>query len=60
MCIGHFLDGRVTAVFGTHTHVPTSDLHLLEKGTLYISDLGMCGDYNSVLGMKKKMLLQGF
>ena len=60
MCIGHFLDGRVTAVFGTHTHVPTSDLHLLEKGTLYISDLGMCGDYNSVLGMKKENAIARF
>jgi 2',3'-cyclic-nucleotide 2'-phosphodiesterase len=51
--IGHFLDGRVSLVVGTHTHVPTADHRILEHGTGYITDLGMCGDYNSVLGMNK-------
>lgn len=46
-----FLDGRVTAVLGTHTHAPTSDERVLPGGTAYMSDVGMCGDYHSVLGM---------
>lgn len=50
--LGHFLDGRVSAVVGTHTHVPTSDERVLAGGTAYMSDAGMCGDYNSVLGME--------
>lgn len=49
--MGHLLDGRVSLVIGTHTHVPTSDDRVLPKGTAYMSDVGMCGDYNSVLGM---------
>src|SRR5262249_52502074 len=49
--LGHFLDGRVTAVTGTHTHVPTPDHRILPGGTAYLSDAGMCGDYHSVLGM---------
>jgi hypothetical protein len=49
--MAHFLDGRVTAVVGTHTHSPTSDHRVLPGGTAYMSDAGMCGDYNSVLGM---------
>ena len=53
LALGHFLDGRVTAVVGTHTHVPTSDYKILEKGTAYQTDLGMCGDYDSVIGMDK-------
>jgi 2',3'-cyclic-nucleotide 2'-phosphodiesterase len=48
---GHFLDGRVSCVIGTHTHTPTSDHRILSGGTAYMSDAGMCGDYNSVLGM---------
>jgi len=51
--IGHFLDGRVSLVVGTHTHVPTADARILEHGTGFITDLGMCGDYDSVLGMNK-------
>ncbi len=50
--LGHFLDGRVSAVAGTHTHTPTSDHRVLAGGTAYMSDAGMCGDYNSVLGME--------
>src|SRR5688572_11901747 len=50
--LGYFVDGRATAVVGTHTHVPTADDRVLPNGTAYISDAGMCGDYNSVLGME--------
>ncbi len=60
MALGHYLDGRVTAVFGTHTHVPTSDLQILERKTFYQTDLGMCGDYDSVIGMKKDLCIQRF
>lgn len=49
--MGMFLDGRVSLVVGTHTHTPTSDARILSGGTAYMSDAGMCGDYNSVLGM---------
>ncbi|WP_072393978.1 TIGR00282 family metallophosphoesterase [Hyphomicrobium sp. CS1GBMeth3] len=49
--LGHFLDGRASVVVGTHTHTPTSDERILAGGTAYMSDAGMCGDYNSVLGM---------
>ena len=56
----HYVDGRASAVVGTHTHVPTADEQILERGTAYISDAGMCGDYDSVLGMDKKEPLQRF
>ncbi len=56
--LGHFLDGRVTLVAGTHTHVPTSDHRVLGGGTAYISDVGMTGDYDSVIGMDKAISLQ--
>src|SRR5262245_24368411 len=51
--LGYFLDGRVTLVAGTHTHAPTADERVLPNGTAFISDIGMCGDYESVLGMVK-------
>ncbi len=51
--MGHFCDGRASLVVGTHTHVPTADHQILEHGTAYMSDAGMCGDYDSVLGMEK-------
>ena len=60
MAIGHFLDGQVSAVVGTHTHVPTADLHCMEKGTFFQADLGMCGDYDSVVGMNKNLAVQRF
>ncbi len=60
MAMGHFLDGRVSAVFGTHTHVPTADHTILPGGTAYQSDIGMCGDYDSVIGMDKTEPLQRF
>jgi metallophosphoesterase (TIGR00282 family) len=53
MAMGHFLDGRVSFVVGTHTHVPTADAQILDGGTAYQTDAGMCGDYNSVIGMDK-------
>ncbi|NDE90842.1 MAG: TIGR00282 family metallophosphoesterase [Alphaproteobacteria bacterium] len=53
--IGHLFDGRVTAVLGTHTHVPTADDRILAKGTAFQTDTGMCGDYDSVIGMKKDL-----
>ena len=49
--LGLFVDGRASVVVGTHTHAPTADERILPNGTAYISDIGMCGDYNSVLGM---------
>ena len=60
MAMGHFFDGKATLVVGTHTHVPTSDVRVLEKGTAYQTDSGMCGDYNSVIGMNKENSLLKF
>ncbi len=60
MALGHYLDGRVSCVIGTHTHVPTGDAHILIKGTAYQSDAGMCGDYDSVIGMEKSVPIQRF
>ena len=60
MAIGHFFDGSSTGVVGTHTHVPTADTRILEKGTAYQTDIGMCGDYNSVIGMDKENSLKRF
>jgi len=53
--IGWYLDGRVTAVVGTHTHVPTADAQVLTEGTAYITDVGMTGPYDSVIGLDKKV-----
>ncbi|MDX2102768.1 MAG: TIGR00282 family metallophosphoesterase [Alphaproteobacteria bacterium] len=58
MALGHYLDGRVTAVIGTHTHIPTADAHLLANGTAYQTDAGMCGDYDSVIGMRTNIALE--
>ena len=58
--IGHFFDGKATLVVGTHTHIPTNDARLLEKGTAYQTDAGMCGDYNSVIGMDKNNSINRF
>ena len=60
MALGYFLDGKVTTVVGTHTHVPTSDTKILKKGTAYQTDLGMCGDYDSVIGMNKENSIKKF
>lgn len=56
--MGHYCDGRATAVVGAHTHVPTADAQILPGGTAYLTDAGMCGDYDSVIGMKKGPLVQ--
>lgn len=56
--LGHYLDGRVSVVAGTHTHVQTADERILPKGTAYITDLGMCGGIHSVLGIKKEIAIQ--
>lgn len=58
--MGHYLDGRVSAVVGTHTHTPTADDRVLSGGTAFISDIGMCGDYDSVIGMEKTEPLNRF
>ncbi len=60
MAIANALDGKVSAVVGTHTHVPTADHQILEKGTAYITDVGMSGDYDSIIGMKKDDALNRF
>lgn len=60
MAVGHFCDGRASVVVGTHTHVPTADGMVLPGGTAYLSDAGMCGDYHSVIGMKKDEPLRRF
>ena len=60
MALGHFLDGKVSCVVGTHTHIPTADHQILSNGTAYQSDVGMCGDYNSVIGMNKEVAISRF
>ena len=60
MAFGHFCDGRASLVVGTHTHVPTADHQILPGGTAYLTDAGMCGDYDSVIGMEKTEPLQRF
>ena len=60
MAIGHIFDGNATFVVGTHTHVPTNDGRVLDNGTAYLTDAGMCGDYNSVIGMNKDNSLNKF
>jgi calcineurin-like phosphoesterase len=60
MCMAHFVDGRASLVVGTHTHQPTADHQILNGGTAYISDAGMCGDYDSSLGMDKEEPLNRF
>ena len=60
MAIGHVFDGNATFVVGTHTHVPTNDGRVLDKGTAYLTDAGMCGDYNSVIGMNTENSINRF
>jgi hypothetical protein len=60
MAMGQYLDGRVSAVIGSHTHVPTADARILPKGTAYMTDAGMCGDYNSVIGFQPEGPMQNF
>ena len=58
--MGHYFDGKATLVIGTHTHIPTNDARILTNGTAYQTDAGMCGDYNSVIGMNKYNSLNRF
>ena len=58
VAMGHWLDGRCSVVFGTHTHIPTADAKILPGGSAYISDVGMCGPYDSVLGRRKERVLK--
>jgi hypothetical protein len=58
--IGHYFDGKATLVVGTHTHIPTNDARILKNGTAYQTDAGMCGDYDSVIGMNKENSLNRF
>lgn len=60
MGVGHFCDGRASVVVGSHTHVPTADAMVMPGGTAYLSDAGMCGDYNSVIGMEKAEPMRRF
>ncbi len=57
---GHYFDGKVSAILGTHTHIPTADAKILDGGTAYQTDVGMTGDYNSVIGMDKESPIHGF
>ena len=56
----HYFDGKVTAILGTHTHIPTADERILDNKTAYQTDVGMTGDYNSVIGMDIKSPIHGF
>jgi metallophosphoesterase (TIGR00282 family) len=60
MAMGKYLDGKVSAVIGSHTHIPTNDCHVMKGGTAYQTDAGMCGDYDSVIGMQQTVPLQMF
>lgn len=60
MAMGHYCDGRASLVVGSHTHVPTADTMILPRGTAYQTDAGMCGDYNSVIGMRADISLYRF
>ncbi len=60
MAFAHNFSGRVSAVIGTHTHIPTADAHIINGGTAYMSDAGMCGDYDSVIGVKKAIAIARF
>lgn len=60
MAMGKFLDGRVSAIIGSHTHIPTNDNHIMKKGTAYQTDAGMCGDYDSIIGMDEDVPLRSF
>jgi metallophosphoesterase (TIGR00282 family) len=60
MAMGWYLDGRVSAVVGTHTHIPTADTRILPGGTAYQTDVGMTGPYESVIGVKREVIFQRF
>jgi metallophosphoesterase (TIGR00282 family) len=58
--LGWYLNGRASVVYGTHTHIQTADERILPNGTAYITDLGLCGPFNSVIGMDKDVVIDGF
>lgn len=58
VAMGHWLDGRCSVIFGTHTHIPTADAHVLPGGSAFITDLGMCGPYDSILGRRKDRVMK--
>ena len=60
IAVGHYFDGKVSMIIGTHTHVPTSDYRILSNGTAFQTDVGMCGNYNSVIGMNKDIAVRRF
>jgi 2',3'-cyclic-nucleotide 2'-phosphodiesterase len=60
MAVGHFADGRVSGVFGSHSHIPTADAQIFPGGTAYQTDAGMCGDYDSVIGLQKAPAVRRF
>jgi calcineurin-like phosphoesterase len=60
IAMGWYLDGKASAVLGTHTHIPTADNHVLPGGTAYITDVGMTGPHDSVIGMEKTAIIQHF
>ncbi len=58
LALAHYFDGRITVIFGTHTHVPTADEHVLPKGTGYVTDLGMCGSESGILGVAPNGIIE--
>ena len=58
--MGWFLDGKVSAVLGTHTHVQTADARVLTNGTAFVTDVGMCGPWDSIIGVKKELVIERF
>jgi calcineurin-like phosphoesterase len=58
--MGWYLDGRASAVFGTHTHIQTADERILPNGTAFITDVGMCGAFDSVIGIEREIVINGF
>jgi len=60
IALAHYLDGKVSAVLGTHTHVQTADERILPKGTAFITDVGMCGPSDSIIGMNTSLVLEKF
>lgn len=60
MSLAHYLDGRISALIGTHTHIPTADTHVMAGGTAYMTDAGMTGDYDSVIGVQKDIAMHRF
>jgi metallophosphoesterase (TIGR00282 family) len=60
MSLGHYMDGKISAIVGTHTHVPTADAHIMKGGTAFMTDAGMTGDYDSVIGVEKQIAIHRF